>query len=268
MAALIIQELKSVLRSPASFIAMVIVAIPTAFGYLTRSSNTLVDELDLFSLMLSNLLPLTFPLLVVALYLPRVSDEFSNNFVNVARVRSSIGSYMTAKVATGAIFAFSTFALAVMLAGLFAFGVDPALGLTHFRPEAMGLDQEALVDESLTRYTFSQLLSLSPLVYCVVYALWVGLNAASYSVLGLLALMFAENRFVALAAPFLVYQLVNFALAVLGFEEFGVSTSIFPFSINQQPLWHPLVPFVVIFAATAAVWSYARFREFDTPGLT
>jgi hypothetical protein len=268
LSTLIIQEIRSVLRSPTTAIASAIIATPAIFGYMTRASYTLVDELDLFSLMLSNLLPLTFPLLVVALYLPRVSDEFSNNFVNVARVRSSVSSYLGVKVATGALVAFVTFSLAVLLAGLLAFWIDPALGLTKFRPEAMGMNQEALMVESLTRYTFSQLLASSPLVYCLVYAAWVGLNAAIYIVLGLLALALIENRFVALAAPFLVYQLANFTLAVLGFEEFGISTSIFPFSINQQPMWHPVVPLAATVAVAAIIWSYMRFREFDTSGLT
>lgn len=259
-------EAWSYTRGRAVLVVAVVILVPVVSGLIARGGYSLWDGADYFSLQLSNLVPLLFPFLVVAIYLPRLSDEFANGFTRSVRTRTTIGTYLASRLVAAAILAFLTFAAMVVVVWLVSFVADPLLGLNDYGSAAPP-GQEDPIPPLATRFTFSQLFAYSSAMFGVGYAAWVGINAATYAVLGGLALALVENRFIALSVPAIVYWLGSFVTAVLGWEEFSPSTSVFPFSITQQEIWQPFVQWGILLVAVASAVVVMRKREYDVPGL-
>jgi hypothetical protein len=245
-------------------IAAAIMAFPVTYGYLVREEYRLEDKLDLFTLMFENYVPLLFPILIAALYLPRLADEFSNGFVTAVRTRVHVGRYLISRMGSAAIVAFLTFFTTILIGWIVVAYIDPLLwSSTAYHPSGPG----ETPNPPESRFTYSQIYELSPLLMVVTWASWVGINAALYSILGVLVLMLVQNRFLALAIPSVIFLIGNLATALLGLEEFGPLNMVFPFSISQQPIWHSFVPFGVTVLACIALWLTARSRDFATAGL-
>ncbi|MFH7519035.1 hypothetical protein, partial [Pseudomonas syringae group genomosp. 7] len=83
------------------------------------------------------------------------------------------------------------------------------------------------------------------LTYGLVYSFWVAINAVLYSVAAYVFTLIIKNNLLALSLPFLWYFIVDFAFAILGFPQYLMSSTVFPFNIEQQPIWTIFVPFTV-----------------------
>lgn len=241
---------------PRWLVAAVIVALPTAYGLTIRDQYALVDAQDLFTLMLGDVMPLTFPLWVSLLYQPRLLDEWANSFTRGVRTRMPMRTYLASRAAVAATWAAGVFSTMVVLAWVAAFAVFGSSGMVQASPVPVA-----------ERFTFSQLYAVSPVVFITVYAAWVGLNAAAYGVLSTAASALIGNRFIALVTPIAFYLVAGFALAVLRLEHIGTATSIFPFSIVQQPIGYALVPLLGVLVLAAAAFVVAGRQQYFTAGL-
>lgn len=244
-------------------VGLLIIVLPVLYGLFIKDSYALVDPMDHFTLMLSNLLPLTFPLLVTLLGAQCFAEVLADRYLFYTATRTSLRKYLASHGAVLMATAFAVFFLAVLLAWVVAFLVEPALGNTTY----YGAEGTGTVAEPTQRHTFTQLVSLSPLVYGMVYAVWVGACAAVFALLGMLLLLVIPHRFVALSLPFVGYQVVSFVLAVLGLEAFVPSSVVFPFNIIQQPLWTPFVPLVALIALCAILVAKVHARPEEIQGL-
>lgn len=234
---------------------MVVVVLPSGYGLAIRDEYALVDPVDLFTLMLSDVVPLTFPLWVVFLYQPRLLDEWANSFGRGVRTRMPMGWYVASRAAVAAVWAAGVFAAMVVLTWVVAH-VTFGEGFAQAQPMPVA-----------ERFTFSQVYAVSPVLFVVVFATWVGLNAAVYGVLGTAASALVGNRFLALLAPMAVYLVSGFVLAVLGLEYLSPTTSVFPFSIVQQPMVFAFVPLAGALAVTAVAFAVVRRQEYFSAGL-
>ncbi len=243
--------------------AAVIVVTPLMFAISQTGSSPARDRLELFSLSWSNLMPLLFPLLIGVVFLSRLADEFSNGGTRAVRTRTPLGRFLAVRAARVAAVAFGVFALAVIVSWFHAF-VTPSeqLGGLISPPEP----GETHSDPS-ERYRFAGLLNIHPAVFGLFYAAWLGTNAAAYAVLGVAALVWVQNRFVALAVPFIVYLVLTVGPAVVGQESFSSSMAIFPFSLEQVPAWQALPQLFVVAGAALLALVSASWRDYETPGL-
>lgn len=256
---LVAMELRRFVRSWRLALAVVIAAIPSVQGLLRGPSYRLWDNFDLFDLMMSDWIPLLFVLLVTALYAPQFSEQLSHGFVRQARTRASMDSLVVSRIATGAIAAFTTFFLAIAIAWFMAFVANAAHGLIDVTPPLPGETDHPIQ----SRTAFSRLYVDPPILFGLVFAAWVGLNAALWAVIGGIAQIVIGNRFLALAAPALAYWGLDLVLALIGAEGFGPGASIFQHNVTQQAAWAPFVQFAVLSAAagTAAWWISRRRYE-------
>jgi len=174
-----------------------------------------------------------FPLLCCLVYLPTVAREIDHQFIRYARTRVALGHYLVAKGIVNALIVFSVFFVTMFVWMLFLRIVEPGL---HWMTYEQGV-------ESLT--TFTQVFRTDE-IYILVYAVWIGLNAALYATIAYLLLILSGNLLLAVGLPFLFYHLLNFTAGLFSAPQFSPISTIFPFNIIAMPLWTVLVPFSLL----------------------
>lgn len=234
-------------------LSILIIVVPSISGLLARGGYALDHWMSYFTIML-DLVALPFPLLVALLTQPRLLDEWSNTFALSVRTRQSPSQYVASRILASGVLAGAVFLAMTLLSFLVArltfsdHGYDiPSLGPIE------------------TRFDMSQLWALSPGFYVVTYSLWVGMVAATVGAWCTLLTALIANKFVALAAPMLLWFGGNFVLAVIGLEELAFPP--FRFHISQQPLWDDLAGWLVILATIAGMYWIVRRRDFQTTGI-
>lgn len=256
-------ELRRSLVSWDLAVVCVIIALPAVQGLVQASSYRLWDNFDLFTLMLTDWLPLLFPMLVTAIALPRFAGELTHGFVRPVLPRVRLSTYIGARIVSAAVLTFCAFLLAVTLTWVVAFVVNAGHGVVEVHPPQAGETVHPVAD----RTTFSPLYAVSPALFGAVLAVWVGVNGALWSVIGALSVLLVGNRFLALAAPTVLYVGIEVAVAYARFEGFGLAGSTFQSNIIQQPAWYPFIQFVALAAATFGVARAVRAHGYETAGL-
>lgn len=196
---------------------------------------------------MSSFIPFLFPLFVVLVFAQPFSYEFTHNYIFYTHSRTDFKHYIHTKLLSNCITVFITFVITIFTIFLISYYIEPVIGIITYQPEQLvGHTTQELLHYEQTMFTFSQLISISPLLMGILYSLWVGLNAILYSLMAVLALLLIENIFVALSVPFLFYHISSFIVAVLGFEKFLFDSTIFPFNIEQQSFLTLIPPFLVV----------------------
>lgn len=243
-----------------------LILIPIIFNISRIDQFSLVNPLDFFSFNMSVFLPFLFPLLVVLIYAQPFSNELSNNYITYTRVRIDFKKYILIKLVSNSIVVFISFFIVVFIVFLFSYYLEPYLGLVNYEPENVKLTSGSLLDYDINKFTFTQLIKYSTLLYGFTYSGWVALNAVLYSSMAIIATLLFRNTFVALSMPFLFYHIGSFVIAVVGFPMFLLDASIFPFNIVQQPIYIAFIPFLVVCGITSFMFfrlihniNYKRF---------
>ncbi|KPC97191.1 hypothetical protein LR69_04596 [Geobacillus sp. BCO2] len=109
--------------------------------------------------------------------------------------------------------------------------------------------------------TFSQFLRYGEFVYGLVYSVWVAINGVLYSTIAFMLLLNISNPFIALSLPFLFYHIFNFVTALFDIPMFSPLSTIFPFNIEQQPLWTVLVPFLFLLVVSVTLFVFSIRNE-------
>jgi len=244
------------------FVAALLV-LPSLYGTVISDGYALSGPVDFFTLIMGGVLPLIFPLLAVAVYAVPFSNQLSNRYLVYTRTRIDIRRNLAAKALANLILAFIVFFLVAFLPFLWAFFIEPSLGvIDQYRQSMVGPDGSA-VSPSIGN-TFSQLLAIGPWAYGVGYSMVLGLNGSIYASLGFVLLFLISNRFVAIAIPFVGYNIANFVFGVLAIPQFSPAI-VFPFNLIQFPMWVPFVPFTILaFVALAlAVYVHRNTHRLD-----
>jgi hypothetical protein len=217
----------------------IITLIPLVSFYLVREGYMFFKSVEVFQEMVGRIIPLIFPVLVIIIYLPNFLQEQKNNFITYTRPRVPLGVYILSKGIINAFLTGFTILLMMFFSFTFAVFVEPHyLNIIEYSPIVRGNHYSSV--------TFSQLLKYGDLTYGIVYSLWVAINAVIYSTIAFLLMLIIRLPFVALSAPFLFYHIFNFVVGVFGIARFSPISTIFPFNIEQQPLWTVLVPFTFL----------------------
>jgi hypothetical protein len=234
-------------------LVMAMLVLPVVFGTNISDTYALYGPTDFYTLIMEGLaLPLIFPLLAVALYVAPFSTQLSNRYLVYTRTRADIRRTLVSKACANATLTFVVFFLTGFMPFVWAYLLEPALGLITYNTEAL---DPAASAQNLT--TFSQLLAYGPWAYGLGFSVWLGLNGALYATIGFLLLFFIPNRFVAMSVPFLAVNIVGFVMAVLQVPQFAPG-SVIPFNLIQFPIWVPFVPFAVLAAMAAAAALYVH----------
>jgi hypothetical protein len=232
---------------------MIILFIPVFRFFMVIGSYEFFVPIEVFQEMISGIIPLLFPAIIIAIYLPTFLEEQRNNFIQYTRPRIPLNMYLLCKGIVNAVLTGLISFLLVFGSCVFVLYVEPNFDLVSYA----FMDQNATVPD----YTFSQFLSYGDLTYGLIYAIWVSINAILYSTFAFVLLLTLNNSFVALSAPFLYYHVFNFVSGVLGRPHFSPLSTIFPFNIIEQPLWTVLIPFVTLLIAILAVYLYSIHKR-------
>ena len=251
---LIGDDLRAVLRRPHFVVlSVVIIAAPPVSGVVSLPGYAFDHWMSYFTVMV-DWVALTFPLLVTLLTQPRLLDEWSNTYAALTRPRVSAADYFRARVLVSGVLAAAVFFAMTVVCFVVA-------RLT-FTDHGYGT---ALVAPIEGRFPLSQIWGIQPILYPVVFSAWVAVVAGTVGAWCTLVTAVVSNKFVALAAPFVLWLAADFALAVLGQEELSLPP--FRFHIKQQPVWTEFVGWAAIAVVTVGLWAFVRRRDYRSAGI-
>jgi len=216
----------------------IILLIPCIQFALVYDSYQFFTPEEVFEESVSILPAMLFPVLAILVYIPSFISEYKNNFLTYTRTRVHLKDYLMAKGIVNALLSGVVLFLMIFITYLFVRFIEPLVGLVQYTPIS-----ESTIEPS---NTFSFLIGYSPLLYALIYALWVGLNAALYSTLAYFLILSINNIFVAISIPFVGYHVFNFVTGILQMPQFSPLSTIFPFNITAQPIWTIFIPFLIL----------------------
>jgi len=236
--------------------AVALVGVELLFASLSSMSTLYRSDFDVLSLYMASPAILIAPFVASALGASRMFSEVGNRYIVSARMRSRPSRYFGAKIAAAGIVA-GLIAAPLPIAGtIVAFAVWPAIGDPNVEPTQYGLTPASALADAAASTTYSQLLLVSPLVYSVLYSLWVAFAAAVFAALTLALLILLRNRAVALVIPLGLYLGETVAAAVLGDPTYGLVYSIFPFGLTQSSILAGASPVLVLALAVVVIWVF------------
>ncbi|MBP2000812.1 hypothetical protein J2Z69_001843 [Paenibacillus shirakamiensis] len=223
-----------------TLIAIISFAIYKSQHYILR------DTLEYFSFVLNSALPIIFPIITVLVYVATFSGEVHHRFLVYTRMRRPILTTLYIKLLANIILTFLFFFSLIYICFLFAYYIEPHIGIAKYEPAGFGLTKDNIEADTYTRYTFTQLLQYGTITYSILYSFWVAMNAALYAGISFFLVLFIKNRFLALSLPFIIYVITIFTLISLDLEIYRLNYVIFPFDRVQDPLWKPFIPFIIL----------------------
>lgn len=213
----------------------IIFVLPIISFFSIIRGYTYHDTIELFQSIISTFIPILFPVLILIIYLPDFWYEQKNNFISSTQPRVSLRIHILSKgIINAFLTGFITF-LMIFISFVFARYIEADLGIIDYFPIPS--------DVSQSEVTFSQLLSVGDFTYGLVFSLWVSINAIVYSTIAYILMLLVRSKFIAFSVPFVFYHIFNYVSGVLQVPQFSPLSTIFPFNIEQQPLWTVLVPF-------------------------
>ncbi|WP_312475263.1 ABC transporter permease [Neobacillus sp.] len=235
---LMIELKKSITITNLLIWAIIIILIPAISFFHYKNGYMFSNKIELFQSIVSGFIPLLFPVIVIFIFLQKFTQELKNNYITYVQPRIPKKIYLLSKGITNALLTALVTFMMIFIPFIFAVYIEPKLGIIKYVPSPFL--------HGSRNVTFSQFLSLGQISYGVIYSLWVTINAVVYSTISFSLLLLIKSRFVALSAPFLFYHIFNFIAGVLGVARFSPVSTVFPFNIQQQPLWTVLIPFLVL----------------------
>lgn len=236
-------------------ICLAVVFLLPAIQFLSvRTGYVFYRPVEVHTETIGSVIALLFPLLFIILYANSYALEQKENFITYTKTRVRLSHYLMAKGIVNATVVFGTAFLMIFLPFVFIVYIEPAIGLVSYYTQIQGV---------VSVGTFEPFLRYGTFVYAIVYSLWVAVNAVLYATAAYVLTLLIKNSFLALSLPFLWYFVSNFAIAVLGYPQFSMSSTVFPFNIIQQPLWTVLFPFSanLLLLTVLIIYTKTRFEK-------
>ncbi|PAD74412.1 MULTISPECIES: ABC transporter permease [Paenibacillus] len=254
----ILQEIRSKL-SPKFFLSWLsLTAVLISFAVYRSRSYELRDSLDFFTFTIGSILPILFPIVSVLVLTISFAADIHHRFLTYTRMRRPIIETLNINFWANLVLTFIFFFCLIISLFIFAYYIEPLLGIANFNPAGYGLTTDNIAEDTYMRHTFTQFLRYGTLTYGIVYALWVGLNAGLFAAIGFVLVLLLRNRYLALSLPFVIYVVGIFTLSALGAEIYRPSYTIFPFDRIQSPIWTALIPFTILSVIVAGSLIYIK----------
>jgi len=264
------QDVKSEIRSKLTpkfiLLCLIVPAALIVLSIIRSREYRLKDWYDYFTFILEGGLPITFPILVVLVFVASFSGEVKNRFLTYTRMRRPIMSTVYIKLTANIVLTFLLYSALIFVCFLFAYYIEPYLGIVKFDP-SYGLTKEEIAISNITRHTFTQILNQGVFTYAILYSCWLGINAALYSAIGFYLVLLIKNRFLALTLPFIIYLVGSFTLLGLGIEDYRPNNALFPFDRIQAPIWTAFIPFLVLLLILLCLILYVQKKHTEIESL-
>ncbi|CUA78979.1 ABC transporter permease [Anoxybacillus suryakundensis] len=217
-----------------------VIFLPASRFYMISKGYQFFEPVEVFQETISGIVPLLFPAIVIIVYLPSFLQEQRNKFITYTRPRIPLRTYIASKGLVNAFFTGVVTFLLIFIPFIFIVYVEKHLGIINYSSPTENVRIPAV--------TFSQFLRYGDLAYGFIYSLWVAINGVVYSTIAFILLLNVSNPFIALSIPFLFYHILNFVTGIFHVAMFSPLSTIFPFNIEEQPLWTIFVPFLFLIA--------------------
>lgn len=232
-------ELSKELSARKILIYLAIILVAPLIQFLTvYNTYQFFTPINVFEKTVSSIPSMLFPALAILVYIPTFVSEYNNNFLTYTRPRIDLKKYLIVKGIVNAMLSGIALFLMIFITYILIRFIEPFFGIINYAP--MSQFNTKIIN------TFSFVFGDNPLLYVLMYALWVGLNASLYATCAYILILSLENVFVAITIPFLMYHIFNFVSGILSSPEFSPLSTVFPFNIVAQPIWTVLVPFLTI----------------------
>lgn len=262
----VISEIRGKLTLKFMLLCLLVPAFLIISSIIRSQEYRLKDWYDYFTFTLEGGLPLTFPILTILIFVASFSGEVKDRFLTYTRMRRPIMKTIYLKLSANILLTFFLYSALIFICFLFAYYIEPHLGIVKFDP-SYGLTKEEIAVSNITRHTFTQLLNHGVFTYATLYSCWLGANAALYSSIGFYFVLLIRNRFLALTLPFVIYLVGSFTLLSLGIEDFRPNNALFPFDRVQAPIWTAFVPFFALLVILACLSIYVHKNHKDIESL-
>ena len=254
-------EMKNVLSKRWLILCLLIMLVPFLYFLVIKNNYEFKSSYDVFTFLCSNYIPLFFPILAVLVYSVSFSREIKHRYIVYERIRVPIIKLLRVKFFTNVVITFCAFFIFIYGYFIFAYYIEPALGLVNYNQTFFSLNNTTLEAYTYQQNTFSQLTKYGDFVFGIVYACWVALNAAAFASFAFLLLLVVEKTFLALSIPILLYLLQSFIAGSLGMVKYQFIQSIFPFDYVQQPIWTSFVPLSLLLGVCIVLSVYIYFNR-------
>lgn len=233
---------------------ILIVPLPVIKFLMIDEGYVYYRQIEVFLRVNSDFVPLLFPLLIITAYTPQFIGEQKNNFLVYVNSRIALKNYNYAKLIVNGFISFFIAFLCVFIPFIFVMYIEPNFNIVSIQP---------INGNIVPVTTFEQFLTLGTFIYGLIYSSWVGINGVLYATFALLLLMITKNPLVSLTTPFIYYIFGIFLTQLLNYDKFSPGSTVFPFSISQQPLWTVLVPFCILLTIVLILFHILR-RKLET----
>lgn len=232
----------------------VIFILPTVQFLSVRTGYEFYRPVDVHTRAIGSIIALLFPIFFIILYANSYATEQKENFITYTKTRIKLSSYIVAKAIVNATIVFITAFAMIFLPFIFIVYLEPSIGLVNYFSKVQG---------SPSVGTFETFLQYGTIAYAVIYSFWVAVNAVLYATAAYVLTLIIKNSFLALSLPFLWYFVIDFAIAILGYPQFSMTSTVFPFNIITQPIWTIFVPFTVnlLLLSILIIYTKSRFEK-------
>lgn len=169
---------------------------------------------------------LVVPLIAVLPAADSYALDRGQGFLRFVLMRTSFQRYLAAKF------------LANLMAGGLALALPLLLAFAYtnvrYPRGLLPIDEEILLPGGMPDGPLGYLYRSTPDLYILFLIGLAFLVGATYATFGLSIASITASRYVALATPFLLYHVANFALANLGWEEWTPPVSVYPDMVNSS----------------------------------
>lgn len=256
---LILTEIKKSLNKKIIILSGILIFAPMIYALMHLKEYDYSDWLSVYSNTVGGIVALLFPLIVAFLYLAYFHQKISNRFIIYTRTRRAIESTIKISIIVNICIVFVVVFLMMFVPFIFYVYIEPIFGIIKYVPENSNLFTEAdILKAQMDHYAFTQLIGVSPFFYGFIYSIWVAINGVLWSLITFYLTLILNNIFLGISIPFVIYEVINFICAMLGFPQYSSMIAIFPFNIGQLSFGDPFVPFVVLLVAVVALGLYVR----------
>lgn len=230
---------------------LLIFTLPIIKFLLIKDQYVFYRQIEVFQRTNSDFVPLLFPFIVVLVNAIYLIPEIKNGYLFFVTTRTQLKNYIQSKLIVNALISFLSAFLLVFLPFIFVMYIEPSLNI-------ISLDHAGT--NPISHLLFEQLLNNGTLTYGIIYSFWVGINGVLYSTFALLLLFLGRTPLISFSVPFVYYIVGHFITQVLGIDYLSPMLTIFPFSLELQPIWIIFIPFLVLIMIVGILYFMMRKR--------
>jgi hypothetical protein len=261
------REFRSTFRWQLIPLAFAVIVLPLWFGVSGVAGSAFRSNFDIYQQFMNSPIDVALPIFAVLLGCLPTYWNVRHRFASNTRTRMPVRRYVLLRIATSTVIPFCTLFLWSFISFIVAYYVWPDLGNPGVQPSVYEMTSGQAILDSYGSVSYSEFLQYGPLVYGLLYSVWLGLGGALYAAIGVLALIYLRASTFALTIPLIIYVGETIIATLLGNPHGALLFSLLPFGVTQTDPLDAAMP-TLILAALASIASLRLLATIDRGHLT